>query len=176
MIVNQTIFTENDLEFSAKHSRKEPRITFSICFVAFCGVLLLILGGATLYRAVSSGVDVNVVIVTGAFVMGVLFICWSIFFNKLSVMKSIKLPSVKAPRTYEFLDDCVLCRLSLNGINSEERYAYSIMDKYFEQNNAIYIRLNVDNRQRFLVVHNGSYSEGSAEDLKVLLESRGVHK
>lgn len=108
--------------------------------------------------------------------MGVLFICWSIFFNKLSVMKSIKLPSVKAPRTYEFLDDCVLCRLSLNGINSEKRYAYSIMDKYFEQNNALYIRLNVDNRQRFLVVHNGSYLEGSAEDLKVLLESRGVHK
>lgn len=176
MIANQTIITKKDLEFSAKHSRKERRIVFSICFVALCGVLLLILGGATLYRAVSSGGDVNFVIVTGAFVMGVLFIFWSIFFNKLSVMKSIKLPSVKAPLTYEFLDDCVLCRLLLNGIEAEERYSYSIMDKYFEQNNAIYIRLNVDNRQRFLAVHNDSYSEGSAEELKVLLESRGVYK
>lgn len=50
------------------------------------------------------------------------------------------------------------------------------MDKYFEQNNAVYIRGIIDNRQRFLAVHNDSYSEGSAEELKVLLESRGVHK
>lgn len=74
------------------------------------------------------------------------------------------------------MDEFVLCRLSLNGIDSEERYAYSIMDKYFEQNNAIYIRSNIDNRKRFLVVHNDSYSEGSSEELKALLESRGVHK
>lgn len=176
MIANRTIITEKDLDFSAKHSRKAPRIAFSICFVALCGVILLILGGTTLYRAVSSGGDVNIVIVTGAFVMGVLFIFWSIFFNKLSVIKSIKMPSVKAPRTYEFLDDCVLCRLLLNGIEAEERYSYSIMDKYFEQNYAVYIRLNVDNRQRFLAVHNDSYSAGSVEELKALLESRGVHK
>lgn len=176
MIVNQTVLTKADLTFAEKHRRKEPRIAFLICFVALCGVLLLIIGGLTLYKAVLSRGNVNIVIVAGALAMGVLFICWSIFFNKLSVMKSIKLPSVKAPRTYEFLDDCVLCRLLLNGIEAEERYSYSIMDKYFEQNNAVYIRGNVDNRQRFLTVHNDSYSEGSAEELKALLESCGVHK
>lgn len=176
MIINQTVLTKSDLEFSAKHSRKEPRIAVALCLVAICGVLLLILGCVILYNAVSSGRSANTVTVAAAFIFGVLSVCWSVFFNKLSVMRASKLPSIKAPRTYEFLDDCVLCRISLNGIEGEERYAYSIMDKYFEQNNAVYIRLNVDNRQRFLAVHNDTYSEGSAEELKALLESRGVHK
>lgn len=138
--------------------------------------LYLILGGIGLYNAVFSGGSVDVVTVTISFVLGVLFILWSIFFNKISALRSLRLPSVKAPRIYEFMDEFVLCRLSLNGIDSEERYAYSIMDKYFEQNNAIYIRSNIDNRKRFLVVHNDSYSEGSSEELKALLESHGVHK
>lgn len=176
MIVNQTVFSKADLEFAVKHRRKEPRVAFMIGFVVLCGVTLLIIGGFTLYKAVSPRGDGSIVIAEGALAMGVLFICWSFLFNKLSVMKSIKLPSVKAPRTYEFLDECVLCRLLLNGIEAEERYSYSIMDKYFEQNNAVYIRGIIDNRQRFLAVHNDSYSEGSAEELKVLLESRGVHK
>ena len=175
MIINRTVFTQKDIEFSMKQSRREKRFTFSMVFVAFCGVMLLVLGGITLYRGISSG-SVNVGIVTLAFVMGVLFICWCIFFNKLSVRRALKLPSLKKPRTYEFSDEYVLCWFSLNGIESEERYAYSIMDKFFEQNDAIYIRLTIDNRQRFLVVHNDSYSEGSSEELAALLESRGVHK
>ena len=176
MIVNQTVFTKKDIEFSMKHSRKEKRFSFSMVFVAFCGVFLLVLGGISLYRGLSSGGGVNVGIVTLAFVMGVFFILWSIFFNKLSAVRAMKLPSLKAPRTYEFSDDGVRCRLSLNGIESDERYSYSIMEKYFEQNDAIYIRLTIDNRQRFFAVHNDSYSEGSSEELKSLLESRGVHK
>ncbi len=176
MIVNKTTFTKSDLEFSAKHGSKARRITFSVCFVAFCGVLLLVLGGITLHKAVSPGGSGNLVTVVVALVFGALFICWCLFFNKLYVLGSLRLPSVKAPRTYEFLDECIVCRLFLNGIDSEERYAYSIMDKYFEQNDAVYIRLNVDNRKRFLVVHNDSYSQGSCAELKALLESRGVHK
>lgn len=175
MIVNQTTFTKKDLEFSAKHSRKELRIIFSVCLVALCGTGLLVLGGISLHKAVSSGEGANAVTVM-AFVMGVLFICWSVFWSKLSVMRSLKQPSVKAPRVYEFSDDSVLCRLSLNGVAAEERYSYSIMEKYFEQNGAVYIRLNIDNRQRIMVVHNDSYSEGSADELKALLESRGIHK
>ncbi len=176
MIVNRTTVSKKDLEFTAKHRCKEPRIAFAILIVALCGAVNLILAGIRLYKAVSLGGSVNLISVTIAFVLGVLFILWSIFFNKISVLRSLRLPSVKAPRIYEFMDEFVLCRLSFNGINSEERYAYSIMDKYFEQNNAIYIRSNIDNHKRFLVVHNDSYSEGSSEELKSLLESRGVHK
>lgn len=176
MIVNQTLFTKKDIEFSMKHSRREKRYAFSIFMVAFCGVLLLVLGGITLYRGLSTGGSVNVVMVTFAFVAGVLFILWSIFFNNLSASRALKLPSLKAPRTYEFSDEGVRCRLSLNGVESDERYSYSIMEKYFEENGAIYIRLTIDNRQRFFAVHNDSYSEGSSEELKMLLESRGVHK
>lgn len=176
MIVNQTIFSQKDIEFSIKHNRKEKRISFTMFFVAFCGIILLVLGGITLYRGLSSGGSVNVGIVTLAFVMGVLFICWSIFFNKLSAARALRLPSLKAPRTYEFSDEDVRCRLSLNGVESDERYSYSIMEKYFEENDAIYIRITIDNRQRFFVMHNDSYSQGSSEELKALLESRGVHK
>ncbi len=176
MIVNRTTVSKKDLEFVTKHRCKEPRIAFAILFAALWGAVLLILNGIRLYKAVSSGGSVNVVEMTIWFVLGVLFILWSIFFNKISVSRSLRLPSVKAPRIYEFMNEFVLCRLSLNGIESEERYAYSIMDKYFEHNNAIYIRSNIDNRKRFLVVHNDSYSEGSSEELKSLLESRGVHK
>lgn len=176
MIVNQTIFSQKDVEFSMKHSRQEKRISLSVFFVAFCGVGLLVLGVTTLYRGLSSGEGVNVGIVALAFVMGALFICWSIFYNKLSAARALRLPSLKAPRTYEFSDEDVRCRLSLNGVESDERYSYSIMEKYFEENGAIYIRITIDNRQRFFVVHNDSYSQGSSEELKALLESRGVHK
>lgn len=176
MIVNQTVFSQKDIEFSMKHSHKEKRISFSMFFVAFCGVILLVLGGIMLYRGLSSDGSVNVGIVTVAFVMGALFILWCIFFNKLSAVRALKMPSLKAPRTYEFSDDGVRCRLSLNGVESDERYSYSIMEKYFEENGAIYIRITIDNRQRFFAVHNDSYSEGSSEELKSLLESRGIHK
>lgn len=176
MIVNRTTVSKKDLEFVSKHRCKEPRIAFAILVVALCGAFNLIFGGISLYNAVFSGGSVDVVTVTISFVLGVLFILWSVFFNKLSALRSLRLPSVKAPRIYEFMDEFVLCRLSLNGIESEERYAYSIMDKYFEQNNAIYIRSTIDNRKRFLVVHNDSYSGGSSEELSALLESHGVHK
>lgn len=169
MIVNQTVFTKKDLEFSMKHSRRK-KFAFSVYFVGFCGVFLLILGVLTICR----GGNINTVAL--AFAAGTLFILWCVFFNKISVWRVLKLPSLKAPRTYEFSDESVLCRLSLNGIESEERYSYSIMDKYFEENGAIYIRLTIDKRQRFFAVHNDSYSEGSSEELKSLLESRGVHK
>lgn len=176
MIVNQTTINKKDLEFSVKHNRKETRIVAGICCVALCGVLLLIIGGTTLFRSLSSGSEVNFVIEIGSLIVGALFILWSVFYNKLVVMRSLKQPSLKVPRNYEFSDDCVLCRLSLNGIESEDHFSYSVMNKYFEQNNAIYISIIIDNRQRFLAIHNDSYSEGSAEELKALLESRGVHK
>ncbi|MBD5384729.1 MAG: hypothetical protein HDR72_06995 [Ruminococcaceae bacterium] len=176
MIVNRTVFSQKDIEFSMKYSRKEKRISFSMLFVLLCGIVLLVLGGITLYKGLSSGEGVNVGIVILAFVMGVLFILWCIFFNKLSAARALKLPSLKAPRTYEFSDEGVRCRLSLNGVESDERYSYSIMEKYFEENDAIYIRITIDNRQRFFALHNDSYSEGSPEELKALLESHGVHK
>ncbi|MCM1164444.1 MAG: hypothetical protein NC299_00120 [Lachnospiraceae bacterium] len=176
MIVNRTVICKADVEFSQRHSRKPRRIAFSVILVGVCGALLLILGGVMLYRAFSLGESVNAVTVAAAFVMGALFIAWSVCFNKTAVLRAMRVPSLKAPRTYEFSDKDVLCRLSLNGVDAEERYAYSIMDGFFERNNAIYIRLNVDNRQRFLVVHNDAYSDGSSAELAALLESRGVHK
>lgn len=176
MLVNQTTLNKKDLEFSVKHNRKETRIIIGIWVVAVCGVFLVILGGTTLYRSLSVGSEANFVIEIGSLIVGVLFILWSVFYNKIVVMRSLKQPSLQVPRNYEFQDDCVLCRISLNGVESEDRFAYSIMNKYFEQNNAIYISMTLDNRQRFLAVHNDSYSEGSAEELKALLESRGVRK
>lgn len=89
MIVNRTVLSKADLEFAAKHRRKEPRIAVLICFVALCGAALLIIGGLTLYKAVSPRGNGGIVIAAGALAMGVLFICWSISYNKLWVMRSI---------------------------------------------------------------------------------------
>ncbi|MBD5130559.1 MAG: hypothetical protein HDT43_11670 [Ruminococcaceae bacterium] len=169
MIVNQTVFTKKDLEFSMKHSRRK-KFAFSVYFVGFCGVFLLILGVLTICRGGRMGT------VALAFAAGTLFILWCVFFNKISVWRALKLPSLKAPRTYEFSDGEARCRIALNGIESSERYSYSIMEKYFEENNAVYIMLTIDGRKRFFALHNDSYSEGSPEELKALLESRGVHK
>lgn len=176
MIVNRTSLTKNDLEFALRKSQKEPRVIFTICFIAFCGVLLLILGGIRLRGALSSGGGAGLAVGSGAITMGVLFILRSIFHNKLAVRRALRLPSLNTPRTYEFSEDGVTVRLSLNGVEADERYAFSIMDGYFERNGAIYIRLTVDKLQRFLAVHNDTYYEGSREDLATLLESRGVTK
>lgn len=82
MIVNRTTVSKKDLEFVSKHRCKEPRIAFAILVVALCGAFNLILGGIRLYNAVFSGGSVDVVTVTISFVLGVLFILWSIFFQQ----------------------------------------------------------------------------------------------
>lgn len=109
-------------------------------------------------------------------VAGLFFIAWGVSFNRRSVNASLKQPVAKVPRNYAFSEEYILRRLSCGGVDSEERYEYSLMEKYFELNDAIYIKLNVNDRQAFIVLHNDSYSEGSAEELKALLESRGIHK
>lgn len=175
MIANQTTINKKDLAFSMKHGRKEKRVVVGTYVVMACGAALIILGGFLLYRSISDGSG-DPALGIASLIVGALFLLWRVFYNKFLIVRYLKLPSFMAPRKYDFLDDCVLCRHSLDDVESEDRFEYSTMNKYFEQNNALYISLTLDGRERFLAVHNDSYSEGSAEELKALLESRGIHK
>ena len=177
MIVNETVLTKEDLYFITNQLRKEKRYAFAIVFSLVGGVLLLIISGAMLFYAVKSGGRAVYIFYFALFIVaGLFFIAWGVSFNRRSVNASLKQPVSKVPRNYAFSEEYILRRLSCGGVDSEDHYKYSLIERYFELNDAIYIKLNVNDRQAFIVLHNDSYSEGSAEELKALLESRGIHK
>lgn len=70
----------------------------------------------------------------------------------------------------------VLSKASRKGISEETHIAYSVMDRYFEQNEAIYIRLKSEKAKLYLVVRDDGYLEGSKAELMELLEGKGILK
>lgn len=70
----------------------------------------------------------------------------------------------------------VLSKASREGISEESHIAYSVMDRYFEQNEAIYIRLKSKKGKLYLVVRDDGYLEGSKAELLELLEGKGIHR
>ncbi len=70
----------------------------------------------------------------------------------------------------------VLSKASRKGISEETHIAYSVMDRYFEQNEAIYIRLKSEKAKLYLVVRDDGYLEGSKAELLELLEGKGIHR
>lgn len=70
----------------------------------------------------------------------------------------------------------VLSKASREGISEESHIAYSVMDRYFEQNEAIYIRLKSEKANLYLVVRDDGYLEGSKAELLTLLEGKYILK
>lgn len=70
----------------------------------------------------------------------------------------------------------VLSKTSREGISEESHIAYTVMDRYFEKNEAIYIRLKSEKAKLYLVVRDDGYLEGSKEELLELLEGKGIHR
>ncbi len=68
----------------------------------------------------------------------------------------------------------VLSKAFREGISAESHIAYSVMDRYFEKNEAIYIRLKSEKAKLYLVVRDDGYLEGSKAELLALLEGKGI--
>ncbi len=177
MIKNTTVLSKKDLEFAAKQRLKTPATAVMLTVIAVCGILLLFLGGKTAASMSNSDKTAGkIFMILFCFAAGALFIGFVLFFGKFKTAMALKQPSVRAPREYEFSDDSVLCRIAADGVNAEECYSYSKIDKVFEANGALYLRFKLDNRRMFIAVHNDSYTEGSKAELAELLESKGVSK
>lgn len=75
-----------------------------------------------------------------------------------------------------FGDEGVLLKSQQEGIASEQQIAYSIVDKYFEHRETLYIRFYMDRVRLYLTVREDGYLTGSKEELVTLLEAKEIQR
>ena len=109
-------------------------------------------------------------------IIGLFFISISAFSKKIAVSKSLNSPIMKSLFTLEFFEDHLISKLTNNECDTESRFSYSLIDTYYEKNNAIYIKLKNKSQKTFLILHDDSYLEGTKEELILLLEKKQIRR
>ena len=83
---------------------------------------------------------------------------------------------MKSLFTSEFFEDHLISKVTNNESDTESRLSYSLIDTYYEKNNAMYIKLKNKPQKTFLILHDDSYLEGTKEELILLLEKKQIRR
>lgn len=180
MIINKTILNKKDIEFLC--SDKHSHFSFFVVkfFMLIIGILFLRYSCIIIYLKISRhplSLDLpeNDPMVYFSLIIGLFFI-FVAFSKQIAVSISLKSTIMKSLFTSEFFEDHLISKVTNNESDTESRLSYSLIDTYYEKNNAMYIKLKNKPQKTFLILHDDSYLEGTKEELILLLEKKQIRR
>lgn len=178
MIVNRSAFSEEDIELLNRRQQKEPGIIFLRAFIAVFGILWFAAGAAELLLLVryhdESASAADAAIMCG---MGLLLVALSLLLWRHVCRLMLKHPSVRAPRTYKVDADGLSAHSEYRGKAAETRFAFQKLEYWQRTERATILQLRSGMGRRFyMCLYDDGYTEGTREELLVLLREKGIRE
>ncbi len=177
MIVNQTAMNKQDIDFLNALLRKRPFLIILRILAFLLGTVWFLSGSAGLFFLIRDrdGKPSFWIYASLLFIGGLLLLLHVFFPRAIARRKSMKHPSLFAPRTYTFDEAGISAHHTYEGSDVTNRFVYPNTECCYAEAGTVYLRLHGEKKQKFyMCLHDDGYSAGSREELLRLLESKGI--
>lgn len=183
MIVNESALSQEDAVFLTKcvinEAMKTTRKKIAGAVLLVASAAMLLYAGLGIYLMLKITVPPEIVIHSLLFgVLGLLALLCFIFNRKIMlwrVMHSRDWGTMFGEVVRNVFEaDAVTTYRTANGAETVNKYAYTLIQGYTEQNGSLYIWVTADQRKKFLVLRDNGYTEGTRNDVLALLHRYGV--